>query len=59
MKQEEIAFLSQLVRALEDGGKDLEKSYLKGDYNGFNSSKKIMSRIQKEISDIINSDAMK
>ncbi len=53
MKKEEVLFLSQLIRSLEEGEKSLEKSYEKRDYEKFNKSKKIMLRIQKEISDII------
>ena len=53
MKQEEILFLNQLIKSLEEAGKNLEKSYEKRDYDGFNRSKKIMLRIQKEISNMI------
>lgn len=53
MKKEEILFLNQLIRALEDSEKSLEKSYEKRDYEGFNKSKRIMLRIQNEISNII------
>ncbi len=53
MKREEILFLSQLVKSLEEAGKSLDKSYQKRDYENFNKSKKIMLKIQKEISDII------
>jgi hypothetical protein len=53
MKKEEISFLNQLVKALEDAEKNLEKAYQKRDYENFNKSKRIMLRIQKEISNII------
>ncbi len=53
MKTEEIQFLNQLIMSLEEAGANLEKAYTKKDYENFNKSKKIMLRIQKEISDII------
>ena len=53
MKTEEIQFLNQLVSSLEDAEKNLADSYEKRDAERFNQSKKIMLRIQKEISEII------
>lgn len=53
MNKEEIQFLNQLVKSLEDAEKNFRKSYEKKDYDKFNQSKKIMLRIQKEISEII------
>jgi exonuclease VII small subunit len=53
MKKEEVLFLNQLIRSLEEGERSLERSYEKRDYDNFNKSKKIMLRIQKEISNII------
>jgi hypothetical protein len=53
MKNEEILFLRQLVKSLEEAEKNLESNYEKGDYENFNKSKKIMLRIQKEISNIV------
>ncbi len=53
MKKEEVLFLNQLTKSLEEAGKNLEKSYQKRDYESFNKSKKIMLRIQKEISNMI------
>ena len=53
MKKEEMQFLNQLVKSLEDAEKNLRTSYEKKDYEKFNQSKKIMLKIQKEISDII------
>jgi len=53
MRKEETQFLNQLVKSLEDAEKNLRKSYEKRDYEKFNQSKKIMLKIQKEISEII------
>jgi len=53
METEEISFLRQLIRSLEDSIMNLEKSYEKKDFDNFNKSKKMMLKIQKEISDMI------
>jgi len=53
MKNEEILFLNQLIKSLEEAEKNLEKTYEKRDYENFNKSKKIMLRIQAEISEIL------
>jgi hypothetical protein len=53
MKKEESLFLNQLVNSLEEASEKLGKYYEKRDSENFNKSKKIMLKIQKEISDII------
>ncbi|VVB83931.1 Uncharacterised protein [uncultured archaeon] len=53
MNREDILFLNQLIKSLGESGDMMEQSYKKGDYENFNKSKKIMLRIQKEISDAI------
>jgi hypothetical protein len=53
MKKEESLFLNQLVSSLEEAERNLEKAYQKRNYDQFNKSKKIMLRIQNEISKII------
>lgn len=53
MKKEEILFLNQLIKSLEKAEGNLEEAYEKKDYDKFNQSKKMMLRIQKEISNII------
>ncbi len=50
MEKEDIVFLSQLIKSLEDSEKKLEKAYEKKDSDEFNKSKKIMINIQGEIS---------
>lgn len=54
MKKEDNLFLNQLINSLEEASKKLEKAYEKKDYDNFDKSKKIMLKIQKEISEIIN-----
>jgi hypothetical protein len=54
MKKEDNLFLNQLVNSLGEASEKLEKAYEKDDYENFDKSKKLMLKIQKEISDIIN-----
>jgi len=53
MKKEDILFLSQLTKSLEEAERSLERAYEKRDIENFNKSKKIMLRIQTEISEIV------
>ena len=53
MKKEDFLFLNQLIASLEEAEKNLEKAYEKRNYEKFNKSKKIMLRIQSEISSIV------
>jgi hypothetical protein len=52
MKRDEILFLNQLVNSLAEAEEKFEFAYTKKDYETFNNSKKIMLRIQGEISKI-------
>jgi hypothetical protein len=53
MKKEDFLFLNQLIASLEEAERNLERAYKKRNYEKFNKSKKIMLRIQNEISNII------
>lgn len=53
IKKEDIPFLNQLVKSLEEALSKLEKSYEKKNYEEFNKSKKFMLKIQKQISEVI------
>ncbi|MCX6746542.1 MAG: hypothetical protein NTU63_00205 [Candidatus Pacearchaeota archaeon] len=53
MKEEDILFLNQLALSLEQAEMNLEESYKKKDYTNFNKSKKIMLKIQKQISEML------
>lgn len=53
MKKEDISFLNQLVKSLEEAMLKLEKAYGKKDYEEFNKSKKIMLRIQEKIQEMV------
>lgn len=53
IKEDDIPFLSQLVKSLEETKLKLEKAYEKKDYESFNKSKKFMLEIQRKISEVI------
>ncbi len=53
IKKEEVSFLNQLIKSMEEAEISLEEAYQKKDYDNFNKSKKIMLRIQKQIADMI------
>ncbi|MBU1129030.1 MAG: hypothetical protein KJ949_00160 [Nanoarchaeota archaeon] len=49
MKKEEIDFLKQLVKVLEDSVPELEKAFGQKDYERFSSLKKNMLQVQEQI----------
>lgn len=53
MKKEDFLFLNQLIASLEEAERNLEKAYGRRNYEKFNKIKKIMLRIQNEISNIV------
>ena len=53
MKKEDIPFINQLIKSLEETELKLEEAYEKKDYEEFNRSKKLILQIQKQISNII------
>ena len=53
MKDGDIPALSQLIKTLEQTEPELEKSYAKKDAESFNNAKKLMIKIQKQISKMI------
>ncbi len=53
VRKEDIPFLNQLVKALEETELRLEKAYEKKDYEDFDKSKKFMLQIQGKISEVI------
>ena len=53
MKKEDIPFLNQLVKSLEEAESKLEKAYEKKNYEEFNKSKKFMLKVQKQVSEVI------
>jgi len=50
MKNEEVAFLNQLIKTLEESALELEKAYKQKDYDKFNKMKILIAQIQKKIS---------
>jgi len=53
MQKEDILFLNQLVKALEDTELTLERAYKNTDSNRFNESKKLMIQIHRQILEIL------
>jgi len=51
--REEISFLSQLVKTIEEAELKLEEAYEKKDYESFNKSKKFILKMQEKISEIV------
>ena len=51
--KEDVSFLNQLVKSLEEALLKLEESYEKKDYENFNMAKKFILQIQNKISEII------
>ena len=52
-KEEDILFLNQLVKTLEEVELKLTDSYNKKDYENFNKSKKLILSVQRKISEIV------
>jgi hypothetical protein len=53
MKRSDILFLSQLVKSLEEAEKKMEEYSKKKDYENFNKTKRIILKVQEEISKIV------
>lgn len=53
MRKEDISFLRQLIKTLEDAERKLEDAYNRRDIDRFNKIKKIMLNGQKQIERIV------
>jgi len=53
MKREEVVFLGQLVKTLEEAELRLEETYEKKDYKNFDRVKKLIIRVQRKISEVV------
>ena len=51
--KEEVFFLNQLIRSLEESELKLEEYYNKKDYENFNNLKKLMISVSNKISEVI------
>lgn len=51
---EEVLFLNQLMKSLEESQKKLEQYYKTKDYNNFEKTKKFILSITEKISEIAN-----
>lgn len=54
MKKEDVAFLNQLVKSLEESEAELEEYYRRGNYEGFVKMKRFILKIQKKIAEVAN-----
>lgn len=54
IQKEDIMFLNQLVKTLEEAELKLEEAYDEKDYESFNNVKKLIMQIQKKISGVLN-----
>ena len=50
---EELLFLSQLVKALEEAELKLEEFYNRDDHKNFNNTKNFMLTVLKKISEVV------
>lgn len=55
MQKEDISFLKQLVKSLEEAEERLKLEYDRKDSEGFNSTKSFMLKMQKQIEGILES----
>jgi len=52
MEKGDVAFLNQLVQALENAELKLEEAYKKQDYENFDASKKLILKVQSKIAEV-------
>lgn len=53
MKKEDMTFLNQLVKSLEDAELKLEEAHQTGNSEKFNEVKRLMIQIQKQITETL------
>ena len=53
MKREDISFLNQLVRSIEDAELKLERAYKNKDSIEFNDLKRFILHIQKQMQEVL------
>lgn len=53
MKKEELAFLVQLARSVEDAEKELELAYSSGDVEKFNKVKSFIVKANRKIAEVL------
>ena len=55
MNKDDVLFLSQMVKSLEDASEKLKTAYEKEEYTKFNNSKKLILKLQEEIDNLLKS----
>ena len=53
MKQDDIDFINQLIKSMEDSEIKLEEAYSKGDSEAFNNTKKLMIKIYSQLKEVL------
>lgn len=53
MNMNDLGFLNQLIKSLEDFSTKLEEAYKKGDGEEFNNTKSLMMKIYSQINEAI------
>jgi len=53
MKKEDLEFVDQLVKSVEESEVFLEKSFNEGDFNKFQEAKKLILKVNKQIEEIV------
>lgn len=53
LKKEEVVFLSQLIKSLDEASIKLNYAYENKDYEAFNKLKKFIFEVQKKISEVL------
>ena len=54
MKKEDIVFLDQLVRSMDDAEVALEKSFNSGDYSGFEKARGLILKLNEQMGVLLN-----
>lgn len=54
LSKEDISFLDQLVKALEEAELKLEEYYKNNDIENFNNIKKFILKVQEKVSEVVN-----
>ncbi len=53
MEKEDVKFLGQMIKSLEEANDMLDEAYNKNDFQKFNKVKKLILQIQDKIAEIV------
>ncbi|MBU3906655.1 MAG: hypothetical protein KKA64_00200 [Nanoarchaeota archaeon] len=54
MRKEDVSFLNQLARSMEETALNLERFYKKEDVMNMNKSKRLILQLQRKISEVLS-----